>query len=610
MKKISGDPKSIRQLLGNAKYAIDYYQREYKWEKKQLAELLEDLTAKFMESYEPKHERGEVEKYGYYFLGSIIISDKDGQKFIIDGQQRLTTLTLILIYLHNTLKDTEDGGSITELIFSKKYGKKSFNLDVLEREPAMEAIYTNKSFDDTDQPESVRNIIARYDDIEDLFAEELCGKALPLFVDWLIEKVHLVEITAYSDEDAYIIFETMNDRGLELSPTDMLKGYLLSNITDETKKLYASKIWKERTRELIDLGKDEESDAIKSWLRSQYSSSIRERKKNARPQDFDLIGTEFHRWVRDNKDALHLVSSSNFSDFIKHDFDFYTRQYLLLRKAAQTLTPGLEEVYFNAQNNFTLQYPLLMAPLKVGDREEVLQTKLRIVGAYLDILIARRIWNWRDISYSTMQYAMFLIMREIRGMAVEELCTVLHKKLDEEKETFSSNDRFRLHSQNGRQIHRFLARITDFIETHSGHPSRYAEYATRTGKYGYEIEHIWANNYERHQDEFDHEADFAEYRNYIGGLLLLPKSFNASYGNIEYRKKREHYIKQNLLAQSLHECAYQHNPGFNKLIQNTELPFKPHPEFKKTDLDDRQALYRRISEVLWSPDRLFPEKKR
>ena len=64
------------------------------------------------------------------------------------------------------------------------------------------------------------------------FPTALRGAALPYFVDWLIENVHLVEITAYSDGDAYTIFETMNDRGLSLTPADMLKGYLLANITD------------------------------------------------------------------------------------------------------------------------------------------------------------------------------------------------------------------------------------------------------------------------------------------------------------------------------------------------------------------------------------------
>jgi uncharacterized protein with ParB-like and HNH nuclease domain len=91
MKEIRGDAKSIRALLGGAKFSIDYYQREYRWETKQVTELVTDLSDKFLDSYEPSDERSVVEDYGHYFLGSIIISDKDGRKFIIDGQQRLTS---------------------------------------------------------------------------------------------------------------------------------------------------------------------------------------------------------------------------------------------------------------------------------------------------------------------------------------------------------------------------------------------------------------------------------------------------------------------------------------------------------------------------------------
>ena len=154
----------------------------------------------------------------------------------------------------------------------------------------------------------MQNIIARYGDIEDLFPPELQDAALPYFVDWLIENVHLVEITAYSDEDAYTIFETMNDRGLSLAPTDMLKGYLLANITDNQKKLVANDLWKRRIGELQEIGKDEDADCLKAWLRSQHANSIRERKRGAKPQDFDRIGTEFHRWVRENDEALGLHS--------------------------------------------------------------------------------------------------------------------------------------------------------------------------------------------------------------------------------------------------------------------------------------------------------------
>ena len=91
--------RTIRELLTSHKYAIDYYQREYKWQEKQVAELMDDLASGFLESHEEGNERRAVAKYGHYFLGSIVISDNGDQKLIIDGQQRLTTLTLLLIAL-------------------------------------------------------------------------------------------------------------------------------------------------------------------------------------------------------------------------------------------------------------------------------------------------------------------------------------------------------------------------------------------------------------------------------------------------------------------------------------------------------------------------------
>jgi len=605
-REIDGKGRTVRELLAGRKYSIDYYQREYKWQKKQVAELLDDLAAKFLESHEEGNERSAVADYGHYFLGSIIISDKDGQKFIIDGQQRLTTLTLLLIFLQHQLEDVEQRGQIADLIFSQKYGKRSFNLDIPERTACMEALYKGEQFSDKDAPESATNLLARYSDLEDIFPEELRGTALPYYVDWLLWNVHLVEITAYSDGDAYTIFETMNDRGLSLTPADMLKGYLLANITDAEKRARASSVWKERVRALAELGKDEDADGIKSWLRSQYAENIRERKRGAAPQDFDLIGTEFHRWVRDHEDGLGLAASTEFARFIERDFAFYGRWYERLRRAAETLAPGLECVLFNAQHNFTLQYPVLLAPLRVDDDVATALRKFRIVASYLDILIHRRIWNWRAIDYSTMQYAMFLVMRDVRGKDAEELTAALRQRLDAETETFASNDRFRLHGMNGRQIHRLLARMTDYVETRSGQASRYVEYAQRGGN-GYEIEHIWADHPERHTDEFAHPSEFQEYRNRIGGLLLLPKSFNASYGDLPYAEKREHYRGQNLLAQSLHEGAYDHNPGFLHFIAETELPFRAHPEFKKADLDARQTLYQRLAEQIWNPQRLARE---
>lgn len=68
-----------------------------------------------------------------------------------------------------------------------------------------------------------------------------------------------------------------------------------------------------------------------------------------------------------------------------------------------------------------------------------------------------------------------------------------------------------------------------------------------------------------------------------------------------------HYNSQNLLARSLHENGYQHNPGFLRFIEQTGLTFKPHKTFRKADTDERQRLYRQLAEQIWSPDRLERE---
>jgi hypothetical protein len=192
-REIDGKGRTIRELLAGRKYSIDYYQREYRWQQKQVAEIIEDLTSKFLENFEEGDERSAVADYGHYFLGSVIISDKDGQKFIIDGQQRLTTLTLLLIYLHHRLQDSQQKGQIADLIFSQKFGKRSFNLDVPERASCMEALHKGEDFAPTDPSESVTNILARYADIEDLFPDEVNVTALPYFVDWT--RVALTAVT-------------------------------------------------------------------------------------------------------------------------------------------------------------------------------------------------------------------------------------------------------------------------------------------------------------------------------------------------------------------------------------------------------------------------------
>ena len=196
-KIINSETKTVRELLTN-RYTLDYYQREYNWRKEQIAELLDDLTNKFFENHKQTHDYEAVDNYSHYFLGSIVISKKakTNERSIVDGQQRLTTLTLLLINLYQISDNSADKSYIVDLISSKESGKISFNMDVPEWSHCLRALYEGKSFDDSNEPESIRNIVACSDYIKGNFSPELQGQTLPYFLDWLLDKVYLVEITA------------------------------------------------------------------------------------------------------------------------------------------------------------------------------------------------------------------------------------------------------------------------------------------------------------------------------------------------------------------------------------------------------------------------------
>lgn len=244
MKKIEGSPKNLKQLLQNTKYSIHYYQREYMWQRKHIEELIDDLTSEFLDNYKPGDSRPAVADYGAYFMGSIVLAGRENA--IIDGQQRFSSLTLLLMYLNNRLKKIGQSYNMIEtMIFSESFGTKSFNINVEDRHECMEAIFNNKPFDLTNCGESVRNLYGRYTDITEVFPADITDDMLLHFCDWLAEKVFFIEIVATTEQDAHKVFVTMNDRGLSLTSTEMLKGYILSEIRDDSIREKMNGLWKD-----------------------------------------------------------------------------------------------------------------------------------------------------------------------------------------------------------------------------------------------------------------------------------------------------------------------------------------------------------------------------
>ena len=332
MRRIRGESKNLHGLLANARFDVDDYQREYRWEQDQVAALVADLANAFFRRHK-RHGAERIADYERYFLGSIVVSEHQGRRFIIDGQQRLTTLTLMLIHLHRNLEDEHQKHACKQLIFSyHPEGGASFNLEIEERKACMEALLDGSPFD-KDGDESVVNMLARYQDVESCLMEELrTGDAdgvdenadlvatVSRFTDWLMTNVDFVEITADTDADAYAIFETMNDRGLSLTPSEMLKSHLLSRI-DRANRKNANDVWRKRVQLLRDYYSTADADAVKAWLLGRHARS------GDRPADIEEIGDQFHRWVRENYRHLGLGDGGAFRTFIERDFDFYGRWY-------------------------------------------------------------------------------------------------------------------------------------------------------------------------------------------------------------------------------------------------------------------------------------------
>lgn len=603
MKKIEGSAKSLKQLLQNTKYSIHYYQREYAWQFKQIQELIDDLTDEFLNYYDPSHERRDVANYGSYFMGSVVLAGRDNA--IIDGQQRLTSLSLLLIYLHRRLNQLGvSNQTVNQMIFSESFGTASFNISVKDREPCLIALNDGREFDTTGYGESVVNLYARYQDICELFPDEIDDKAVEYFADWLIEKVFFIEIVTDTEQDAHKVFVSMNDRGLSLTSAEMLKGYLLSEVSSDKQREELNDIWKAKMLELKKLGKGEEEDCIKAWLRAKYADSIRENKKGAEPEDFDLIGGSFHKWVRDEHTRLGLGESEDFARFIK-EFCKFADIYLAIKAAEVKFDKNQQYLFYNAALNFTLQTQLCFAPILPADTIETIARKVRLVSRFIDIYIYTRAINYRSLDYSTIKYAMFQLTKRIRGLGVEELVVQLDKEVKELginiPDAWSA---FGLNGFTKKYIRHMLARITDHIEQGCDQPGHYLEYVAIKTKRPYEVEHIITDHFEWYQDEYGSREEFEAVRNMPGNLLLLDKSTNASINDSRYEKKASVYAgdRGNALSAALVASSYKNNPRFLAFKQRSGFKFKSYDRFGREQIMERSCLLLEIVKVLWAPD--------
>ena len=607
-KSVDGKDKSLRELLSDTQFSIDYYQREYKWETKHVEELIDDLTSKFLAAYRPHHVRSEIANYPAYFLGSIILSRKDSEIFIVDGQQRLTTITLLLMYLRNLQAESGQpiDPNVEPLIVSTQYGQRNFNIKVDERQQVIEALFNRTPVPAIDEDTSVANICERYSDIDARFPPECREAVLPFFMDWLIERVQLVEISAYSDDDAYTIFETMNDRGLSLSPADMLKGFLLSNIRDSNQRSLANEKWKDSIPGLAKFGREAENDFFRSWFRGQYALTV-----GQSWDDYERLGPEFHRWLRENPQKAGLGRSEDYGDFATSKLPHFAAWYVRVRAAGQNPDSELSAVYYNSTTEASLdQSLLLLSALAVGDSPGDSTAKIALVSRYLDIFVGRRAWASKNLTKQALKGTLLPFARTLRGKSLDDLASALLADLLKPGHDDFETSPPTLGNGTKRRVHTILARLTDFVERGAGTGGdsvTYQSLIVKQGKNRIDIEHILPIHFERAEEDFDSEQEFTDWRNKLGALVLLPHTFNASYRDMEWEKKLPLYSRpgHNLLAASLAGATYGNNPRLRDWAIENHLQFKHYDisgvRFGKKEIDERTNLYRKMAQLIWNP---------
>ena len=604
---------TLTKILSHRRFTVDVFQREYRWGRKQIEQMISDFQDTFEEFYDP-HDHDtpeEVENYGYYYMGCIICTGGSPNK-IIDGQQRLTSLTLLLIYLNNLQAEQAKQGfrsvKFEDMIYDDHYGKKSFNIDVDERQLCLEALLTNNS---TYQPdnESAQNMMDRYRDIADLFPDELKGEALEFFIYWLKEKVLLLEIDTPSEDEAHTIFLTMNDRGLSLNSAEMMKAYVMQQITEADRALVNHR-WQDNINRIKSASSydtsgvvnTEDVEFISTWLRAKYALTLREGKRGANDEDFELLGEKFHTWVRANaKLKMGLAKSSDYKALIMTEMTRVTELYLKLKEYSTTLTPGYEEVFYNANRDLNYQITLIISSVCNDDSDADITRKIQMVSKFVDIFASVRIFNFKKVNWNTNKYLLFRVMREIRNQDCRTVGMALVRALRRMDVSIDGITKFSLNQFSGRYMLHLLARFTSYVNVKMGNPSHFDVYVDRKRKGNtYDIEHILPDDYDSYQNDFDSADEFQASRQMIGNLIILTRDKNRSYQAMKYQEKVEKYIGDNVLAQALNETAYKNNPQF--LAVAAQYGFSAIPKFTKDSIAARAAIYLQMAVDIWDPN--------
>ena len=626
-------------------YFIDIYQREYKWKTHHVETLLNDIEVRFSQHARTKTDKTAIqtevlEQFEPYFLNTYLTSTTATITSIVDGQQRLTTLLLILIKLYQLLKKVEENpdnrgktfGSavIEQFIFeTNDFGEaQRFKIFNENREEAFRALIEGEAIQRTDETRT--RIAENFRIIDQYFESFLKGEEpgtydlikTTYYLTYLLDLISIVEIKIQRQQNVAMIFEVVNDRGEGLKPYEILKGKLIGNL-NQPQKENANAVWsnlqeryfrvelKNATEKTIDLDM-----FFQTFFRAKFADSELEYERFEGDYHYEIYRNQRVReYFRDFHDNQLLF------DRITGDIKYFAELYLELRTSYE-----YESLIFNKLLDQNQQYLLIMSAMTRDDSER--SEKIEGIAAKFDQF--HTVLRLLDVYDSnSFQRLIYPLNRDVRELTLPEVKPLFDKALisslaDEnlitEGQAADASALFELERFKGvrnqwtnfskyvlMRIDRYLSFLLDkpsyAREDLTGLEDRFNKNNLR--RYGMHLEHI----YTQHPDNRDlftndgvfDEARFNQTRNLLGMVLLLKDKQNLSSNNEVYEDKQETYSQSNLIW---NELLVGHVPNVDVRHLPAELQVDPvDPEngvFPLSAVDGRQKVVFEAIKHIWA----------
>lgn len=611
--EIIPDRQTVQSCLSKKTYFVDFYQREYVWSKNTVDILLRDIFYAFEISYE-EHKDEELteevlELYNWYYMNVFITNKVNSKVYIVHGQQRLTTLTLIATKLYHLITDETLKDLLKDCIFTKDMFKGNvFCIDNEKRKDVMESILDNVPYIEPIKNKTEETLLGRFKDVSRFIDDkQMDVDKLRAFCMYFLRKLVMVELSVEKD-DTPMVFEVINDRGEALKPYEILKGKMVGLLSKNDTQAYSEK-WDKAMLRLPDM----QDNFFGDYLKSRFVTSSNTKLEAA-------LSNLYHRYIFDVNDIAQELSFrrtdsnhiKNIKNFIDNELTYYATLYAKIRSNNDEYLK-----YDNEINDLSMQYQNIMAACTINDPRE--DEKIQVLAAEMDrfwmLLNLNGVYDsneFQDKCYRISQQLKDVELETYRSIYDNMLTDTIRQKRGIEGEVslldYNSFTKKNYTNMNTRMLRYFLARIEQYIsnEASIAMQNSVSDISKRTGKItGYHIEHILSHN-ETNRSYFQSDEEFEEKRNQLGGLLLLMGINNISSGNEEYEDKLKTYSNGLMWGHSLCEEFYHSNLNFTKFNERLQkeygVSFKPYKKFDKVALEERSKLLYQLVKIIWEVD--------